>query len=303
MSEKILLLLDGSELAEVAIPHVRDLAGQLEAELYLLYACPPGQEAYRHMHQIYMEKIADNLKQMIRENSITGHEMKIQAEVINGEPLKVILDYIQAKSISMVALTSHGISGFRAWTMGSMADKVVRGAGIPTLFIRVKEKFNIPKVKGSIQKILVPVDTSDASVRVIPYAIQLAQKLKASITLFSMAQTVYTQYAFSIGYGSGSVSPPNLEFIDEATKKYTDEYLQGLEDEIRKAGVEATHVSNMGVDAADEILHMEKIIQPDLVMMSTRGRSNVARWPLGSVAEKVFREGDRPVLMLKGTAV
>jgi nucleotide-binding universal stress UspA family protein len=90
-----------------------------------------------------------------------------------------------------------------------------------------------------------------------------------------------------------------LDSVDVASKKYTDEYLQGIADEIRKAGVDVTQTSLLSMDAAYEILEMEKKIQPDLVVMATRGRSNIARWALGSVAEKVLREGDRPILMVK----
>ena len=193
MFEKILLPLDGSELAETAIPYVRNLAGQLEAEVYLLHVCPPEHQSYLHMHQIYLNNIAENLRQRIKENSQPGREPKVQAEVILGDPIKVIFDYAQQKSISMVVLTSHGTSGFRAWAMGSVADKVVRGVGIPTLLIRIKERRNIPEKKGLIQKILLPLDTSDASKISVPYAVQLAKKLKASITLFSMVQTIYAQ--------------------------------------------------------------------------------------------------------------
>ena len=78
--------------------------------------------------------------------------------------------------------------------------------------------------------------------------------------------------------------------------------MQGIAVEIRKAGVEVTQSSLMGGDAAYGILEMEKKIQPDLVVMATRGRSNIARWVLGSVAEKVLREGDRPILMVKENA-
>ena len=90
-----------------------------------------------------------------------------------------------------------------------------------------------------------------------------------------------------------------MDSVDAGIKKYTDDYLQGIEDEIRKAGVEVSHTSLVSVDAAYEILEMEKKMQPDLVVMATRGRSNIARWALGSVAEKVLREGDRPILMVK----
>jgi len=42
--------------------------------------------------------------------------------------------------------------------------------------------------------------------------------------------------------------------------------------------------------------------EPDLVIMATRARSNIARWVLGSVAEKVLIEGDQPILMIKEPA-
>jgi nucleotide-binding universal stress UspA family protein len=93
----------------------------------------------------------------------------------------------------------------------------------------------------------------------------------------------------------------NGDSIDASTEKYTDEYLQGIENDIRKAGVEVTHSSYINIDAVHEILEMEKKIQPDLVIMATRARSNIARWVLGSVAEKVLTEGDRPILMIKET--
>ena len=301
MFEKILLPLDGSVLAETAIPFVRDLAGQLEAEVYLLHACPPEHKTYLRMHQLYLDNIAENLRQRIKEDWQPSGEPKIQVEVIIDEPVKVIFDYVKEKVISMVALTSHGSTGLRAWAMGSVADKVVRGVGVPVLLIRIKEGRVIPEKKGLIQKILLPLDTSDASSISVPYTVQLAKKLKASITLFSMAQTIYVQNFVSMG-GMGGGFAGNLDSVDDATKKYTDEYLQGIADGIRKEGVEVTQTSLLSMDAAYEILEMERKIQPDLVVMATRGRSNISRWVLGSVAEKVLREGDRPILMIKEAA-
>ena len=239
MLERILLPLDGSELAETAIPYVRDLAGQLEAEVYLLHACPPEHKEYLRMHQLYLNNVAENLRQRIKKDWQPSGEPKIQVEVILDEPVKVIFDYVKEKSISMVALTSHGASGLRAWAMGSVADKVVRGVGIPTLLIRIKEGRNIPEKKGLIQKILLPLDTSEASRISVPYAVQLAKKLKARIALFSMAQTIYAQNFDVMGAGFGT----NWDSIDASTRKYTDEYLQGIANEIRKEGVEVTQTS------------------------------------------------------------
>jgi nucleotide-binding universal stress UspA family protein len=295
MFEKILLPLDGSELAEAAIPYVHDLAGQLEAEVYLLHGCPPEHQAYLHMHQIYLNNMADSLRKEITENWQTPLGAKVEAEVIIGDPVKVVLAYVNQKAISLVVMTTHGTSGVRARTVGNVADKVVRGVGIPSLLIRVKEGQHMAVKKGLIQRILVPLDSSDASKIAVPYAIQLAKKLKARITLFSMAQTVYAQSFDGMQAGIGV----NWDNIDAGTEKYTEEYLRSVENEIKEAGVDADHSTYLGIDAAYEILEMEKKTQADLVVMATRGRSPIARWAFGSVAEKVLREGDRPILMVR----
>lgn len=147
--EKILLLLDGSELAEGAAPYVLNLAIQLGADIYLLHICPPEHRAYRHMHQIYLDSIAENLRQNIKD-SRSSQKPKIQIDVIEGDPIKVIFDYVKQKSIDMVALTSHGNSGILAWAMGGVADKVVWGVGIPTLLIRSKRGRSALEDKGLI---------------------------------------------------------------------------------------------------------------------------------------------------------
>ena len=298
MFNRILLPLDGSELAEAAVPYVRDLAGQLEAQGYMLNVCPPERETYLHMHQIYMAKMADSFRQSMQEKQNGGKKCEVQADVIVGDPINVIFDYIREKDINMIALTTHGASGLRHRLMGSTADKIVRAAGVPSLLIRLKEGNVLPPNMSTIQKILLPLDSSEASKIAIPCAAELAKKLKASITLFSMAQTAYTQPMSGAETGIGV----NWDAVDAATEKYMESYLQKIEDELKQVGIAVNHVTYLGMDAAYEILEMEKRTDADLVVMATRGRSPVTRWAFGSVAEKVLREGDRPILLIKEPA-
>jgi nucleotide-binding universal stress UspA family protein len=291
MFGKILVPLDGSILAELAIPYVRDLADQLKAEIYLLHVCPEEHQAYLHMHQIYLNVLAENLRKEMQ----FSQGLKVRAEVITGDPDKVIFEYIKEKNIDMVALTSHGTSGFKSLTMGSIADKVVRGAGVPILLIRVKEKMVIPANVKLIEKILATFDTSDASKISVPYVVELASKMKASVTLFSLTQTVYSQNLDGMGAGAGV----NWDAIDAATLKYVEDSLKVIEDDMKKAGIAVNHTTYLGMDAAFEISEMEKKSQADLVVMATRGRSRVARWAFSSVAEKVLREGTLPLLLIK----
>jgi len=246
------------------------------------------------MNQTYIKSTADKLRQGIIELWNPGQEPKVQGEVVIGDAEKVILDYVKQKDINLVAMTTHGTSGIRPWSMGNIADKVIREVGVPTLLIRVKDGHG-PERKRLIQRILLPLDSSDASRVAVPYAVYLAKRLEAVITLFSMAQTIYAQNLDGMGAGLGV----NWDSIDTSTEKYTDTYLRGIEEEMKEAGVTVNRTSYLGLDAAYEILEMEKRTQADLVIMATRGRSPVARWAFGSVAEKVLREGTRPLLLVK----
>jgi nucleotide-binding universal stress UspA family protein len=295
MYEKILLPLDGSELAEAAIPYATNLAEQLEAELYLLHVCPPEHQHYVHMHQIYMNAVVEGISQKMKANWKSSKALKIQAEVVVGEAVKMVFDYIKLKDINLIALTTHGNSGFKPWAMGSVADKIVRGSGIPTLLIRVKEKKDMELRKAVVQKILVPLDNSEASKSCLPYAIDLAKKLKAGVVLFSMAQTAYAQNLNSAGSGIGI----NWDAVDKASEQAADEYLKKMVEDVRQSGVQAEYRAVLGIDAAYEILEIEKKGQVDMVVMTTRGRSSIARWAFGSVAEKVLREGNLPILLIK----
>jgi nucleotide-binding universal stress UspA family protein len=291
MINKILLPLDGSQLAEAAVPYVRNIADRLGCEVYLVHVCPPEHQQYVHMHQIYMNSLVEGLKTQLK----THKDIKIQSEVVVGDPLKTLFDYSRLKNIDLIALTTHGNAGFKPWSLGEVADKIVRGSGIPTLLIRLKDAKDLEPRKTTIDNILAPVDNSDASKAALPLATEMALKMQAKITLFSMAQTAYAQSMDSSGSGLGI----NWDAVDKASVQATAEYLKSLADEVKKQGIQVNAVSLLGFDAAYEILEQEKKGNFDLVVMATRGRSSIARWAFGSVAEKVLREGNLPILLIK----
>ena len=296
MFERILLPMDGSELAEQAVPYVRDLASQLNAEVHMVHVCPIVHQNLTHMHKIYLDQVEANLRKDMKAVWGLKTEPSIKSQILTGEPAPAILDYIKQNSINLVAVTTCGASGLRVWAMGSVADKVVRGAGIPTLLIRVKT--SPPEGKGFIRRILLPVDSSDASKIAVPYGTELANKLGASLTLFSMAQTVYAQNLDGMGVGVGV----NWDAVDAATKKYVDDSLQEVENDLKTKGVNVTHITVLGIDAATEILELEKKIPADIVVMATRGRSGISRWAFGSTAERVLRDGELPLLLIREPA-
>jgi nucleotide-binding universal stress UspA family protein len=75
-----------------------------------------------------------------------------------------------------------------------------------------------------------------------------------------------------------------------------------LEKELRGKGLNVTHRITIGFSAADDIIEVGKKVGADLVVMSTHGRSGLGRWVLGSVAEKVLRYGEIPLLLVNARA-
>ncbi len=296
MYKKILVPLDGSEMAETAIPYAEAWAGTLDSELVLLHVCQPEHEPYRHMHRIYLDHIANTIKSKIK--SEWNKEPKIQTEALMGKPADIIFDYVQKNDVKMLVMTSCGASGVKT-LIGSVVDHVIRAVSVPTLLVRVKEERPPESKPAMVNQIILPLDGSEASEVSISYALELARKLKASVTLFQMAETVYAHGMDGMSAGVGV----NWDAIDAATEKYVHAYLEKIEKKFKQVGVSVSHMVKIGMDPANEILELEKQLKMKtdvgLVVMATRGRSPVARWAFGSVAEKVLREGGLPLLVVR----
>jgi nucleotide-binding universal stress UspA family protein len=147
--------------------------------------------------------------------------------------------------------------------------------------------------RGILDRILVALDGSKESEAVAPHVEELASRLKAELAL---VQVVAPDYHI---YGAGG--PEYGVYADQqmdAIKAYARGYLEETGSRLRQAGIAVRCIVGTGT-AADEIIRIADEISADLVAMSTHGRSGVGRWALGSVAERVVRSGNTPVLLVR----
>lgn len=145
MYSKILVPLDGSELAEHVLPHVLALAGchASDVELLRVVAYPvsalpmSGAELTAGVRECVECEAEDYLK-AVTEKYFKGSKLKVTAEVVTGQGPVVdsILDYAEKSGADLIAMTTHGRTGPARWLMGSVAERVVRAAKIPVLIIR-----------------------------------------------------------------------------------------------------------------------------------------------------------------------
>ena len=135
MFERILVPLDGSPLAEVAVPYAACLARGSGSEVILIHACSSEQEPYRHMHQVYLDQVAASVRHQIRRGQRKSPESKVQAITVIGGPVDVISDYVRNKSVTAVVMAASGGSGIKTWMLGSVADKIARTVNTPVLLV------------------------------------------------------------------------------------------------------------------------------------------------------------------------
>lgn len=144
MFDRIMVPLDGSELAERALPYARELAAATRATLHLVRVVdlPPVVKAYRlgAPVNVYAEVIAAQrdeanayLEGARAREERAGRPVTVQR--LDGDAATVLLDYVRDAGIDTVVMTSHGGSGLTRWALGTVADRVMRGGTVPVLLV------------------------------------------------------------------------------------------------------------------------------------------------------------------------
>jgi nucleotide-binding universal stress UspA family protein len=294
MFERILVPLDGSELSEMALPYGEQLASKLGSEVILYHVQGHEHSPQEHMHQMYLDRLAETVQRNVRKGQPKGTEVKVTTKVEDGEPTENICNLVDKNKVDLIIMTAVSVSGLKVGKMlGSVADHVCRTVPIPVMLIRPQSIKRIEGEKQLINRILLPIDGSDLSKLALPVGEELASKLKVSTTIFQMATMtrIYDD-------GSGTSAYIDYTKLDEDAKRRVSAEMIALEKELKKKGLDVTSIVTSGFDAAYEIIELCKKTGIDLVVMSTHGRSGLGRWVFGSVAEKVLRYGERPILLV-----
>jgi nucleotide-binding universal stress UspA family protein len=126
MYRRIVVPLDGSELAEVALPYAEGFAGKLGAEVVLIHVYESADEKHRRIHELYLQKIAEDTKRGVKKYLKKGQgEVKVRSAVMAGHSAEQIVDYADKEDADLIIIATHGRSGIRRWVLGSVAAKVV----------------------------------------------------------------------------------------------------------------------------------------------------------------------------------
>jgi nucleotide-binding universal stress UspA family protein len=149
MYRRILVPLDGSKLAECALPYAEELAKCCDTEKVVLVSVTERRQGYgvledpsqplgqRLVPQAYgkLEKQAQRYLDRIAK-AMEANGIKVDTEVLLGNPADEIVIYAKDPGCDLIVMASHGRSGPSRWAYGSVADKVFRGSPVPVLMVR-----------------------------------------------------------------------------------------------------------------------------------------------------------------------
>ena len=301
MFTRILIPLDGSKTAEKVLPYARFLVGSLNLPVELL-AVVDIVEMATHMSadrarylDTMIEDSVRNSDQYLRGVAGTFPGANTKCTVEKGKAEQVIIETAAADKGTLITMATHGRSGINRWLLGSIAEKVLRGAPNPLLLVRATDEAKADLV-ATLKSIVVPLDGSELAESVLPTVAELAKTLKLEVVLFRAYSIPYSAYASAEGYYA-----VDYEELLKAMREEAVDYLEKKTEAVKKLGVDKVSCVAKEGFAADEIISLSRKSPDTLIAMCTHGRSGVKRWVLGSVTETVVRHSADPVLVIRAS--
>jgi len=291
MIETVIVPLDGSVMAEVALPYAEELVARRVSNLILLFVKEPNDYRSENIIQAYLDSLAQKILKNAESYSgeLKSAQSKVQTKILTGNPSEEIIKFADSLENSRIIMATHGQSGVGTrWSLGSVADKVSRATSRPITLIRAKRDRPAMHSKGLLQKILVPLDGSKHAEIVLPYVKDIAQLLKAEVIFLQVLSIQLVTYKM--------IEVPIPKEVQNAAK----EYLEKLVEDFSKSGISAQYeIWETRGDVAGEIVEYTEKKYVDLVIMATHGHTGPRHWVMGSVTAKVLREGNAPITLIR----
>ncbi len=302
MFMKLLVPLDGSELAEAALGVAERMARASDAAVDLVLVHEPslGRSAQydarcRADEETYLAMRAEKVRARVPATHA----------VMNGAAVDMICTRAYDVRADLIVMTSHGRTGFNRLWMGSVADGVIRRSSIPVLVLRGSDKAPAGATPPDVKRILVPLDGSDLAADILEPAADLARAFDARLALLHVVRPV-PLVTTSAAYGDMPETFGAPVYDDAATRQLVEEARLDLATAAASlaqqgmAGTTIDAVVSSGV--AQAIIAFARAQGIGAIAMSTHGRG-VSRLVLGSVADKMLRGSQLPILLRRPVAV
>lgn len=320
MFTRILVPLDGSSLAEGAIPHAELFARIFGASIHLLRVLEPISfhenpaavdplrwQLHKAEADAYMLGIANRVRENLGETISMGDDEKksrVDYSVREGKAAENIVDFAHTENIDLMVICTHGSSGLSRWNISSVTQKVINLIYLPVLIVRAYDPSVIGESIKRYRRILLPIDSSRRAECSLSAGIELARGERPAEGTTEASSDKSTLYLAAV------IRPPELPIpepfpieINQLTEKLlrlsrqaVDRYLYEMKERL-PVDCDTCVVESASVPSAiQELAEQEDI---DLVILCAHGYSGQVSWPYGTVTRNYIEHGTKPLLIIQ----
>ena len=314
MFTRVLVPLDGSQVAEGILPYVTQFAKRMNAgvvlhtsvdpaSIYVSTMYGPQQESRTdpgvdaasegHVEADILRDIESDLNVVARGLADQGIETDVVATL--GQPVEQILTTAEVEKCDLIALATHGRSAVGRGLLGSVTDRVVHLSTLPVLTISPARAEKRPDSEYQIRNVIVPMDGSELGESSLPAVEGLAVAMSLQVHLvlaFDLVEHDW-RHRYELALAGIGSSPEQL-------KAHHKEYLDSVAEGLVSRGLDVKTEVLMG-PTKPAILEYARESPQDIIVMATHGRSGFRRLLLGSVTEAMVRSSSVPVLIIPPT--
>ncbi len=288
--KKILVPVDFSDFSDNAVEFALLMAERFGAEVMILHTVLLFEQDLNEQEHLEAYENLIQQKENERIKKMKTHHKKgekrgvtVDSVLLRGmSAANSILDYMSGKDFDLVVMGTHGHTGIVKWFAGSTTEKVVRFSPIPV--VTVHKDYTREK----IEKILVPIDFSEYSHIAIEQGKTIAKEFNAAVEFMHVVeQDAHPEFYYISSDPILKANPQLKNHIIESLKKYS-----GVSE--GKAGF----VVGEG-KPHKEIIEYAEENDIDMIVMPTRGMSDLEHIIMGSTTERVVRVATCPVLTVR----
>jgi nucleotide-binding universal stress UspA family protein len=295
MFKHILVPLDGSRLAEAALPVAASLARTFNASVTLLHVieseAPEQVHSERHLTaageaETYLAETAS--KAFDTDHKVEWH---VHTAAVDNVPASLV-EHAEELKPDLMIMCAHGGGRFRDRLFGNIAQQVISHGVTPVLMLQPDKPTDEP---FQLKKILLPLDDTSKHDQSLPYARDLAGLYQAEIYMLTVIPTLGTLPGEEAA--SGSLLPSTTTAMLDIEQETAREHIQTHLDELRQSGFDANAEIARG-EPAVIITDTANRIAADLIILSTHRRAGLGAFWARSVTPMVARRSKIPLLLI-----
>jgi nucleotide-binding universal stress UspA family protein len=293
----ILVPLDGSPLAEAALPPAVALAARLGARVTLLHVLEADAPATVHGEPHLVSATAADLYLHAIAARWAGRGAELLTHVhpnLAHDVARGIAEHTIELGADLIALCTHGHGGVRGFLFGSIAQQVLRRSPAPVLLVEPSYDGR-PAPPFDLRVLLLPLDGTPDAREALPLAVALAAATRARLHIARVVPTLGKLSGRDIP--GATMSPAATSALLDIEQEDARGQLQRILDD-QPATLQITAEVRRG-DVAEELDRAAERVNADLVIMSTHGRAGLDGFLTGSTAAKLLAHQDRPMLLLR----